>query len=105
MISSRATQGRLRTAARRPLRASLAVLSVAVGVAALLIVVSSEDAWQRGLDRWYEERGVDVIHVGSLWQPVQGLPRNADETHLLLESCPSLSAATPVAEGRMVLKW
>jgi len=100
-----AGQGSLLAAARRPLQASLAVLSVAAGVAALVIVVSSEDAWRRGLDRWYEQRGVNVIHVGSSWHPVQGLPGNAEETHLLLESCPSLSAATPVAEGRMMLKW
>jgi putative ABC transport system permease protein len=89
----------VRNISRHPLRAALAVLSTAIGVATLVIIVSGERSWQRALDDWYEQRGVDVIVVGDAEHRPPNLPEEAAATQRFLNACRSVSSATPVADG------
>jgi len=89
----------LRDLSRHPLRAVLASLGMAVGIATLVAVAAGEHSWRQALEGWYEMKGVDVLQVYRFWRPIANLPGNKNETVDLLAHCPSITNATPVAEG------
>ena len=93
-------------AERHPLRAFLAALSIAIGIATLVTIVAGEQSWQQALNRWYEGCGVDVIMMKSSFSGAvtPNLPKTADETRRFLAACPSVSAGTPVADGWVQVK-
>ncbi len=97
----------LHSAARSPLRVLLAAGSMAIGITALLVIVSGERSWRGALDQWYQLRGVDVINVvrtSFSGRIAPNLPGNAEETQRFLRNCPSISSATPVARGWFPLR-
>ncbi len=95
----------LRNVGRHPLRTFLAALSIAISIGALVTILSGERSWQQALERLYQERGVDVVTVQSMFaRKSLSLPKTAEDTRRLLAASPAVSGATPVADGNLTVK-
>ncbi len=96
----------LRGAGRHPLRSLLAVLGITVSIGALVTILAGEQSWQQAFNHLYKLRGVDVIRVQNTFSVrVPSLPGKAADMRGFLIASPSVSSATPVADGLLSVKY
>jgi len=85
-----------------PLRSTLTILGVAIGVASVVSLMAIGEGARLAVVRQFESLGSNVVVVRAEDPSVEFEPEEADE---LVERVRGLEMATPVLETEAVMKW
>ncbi len=85
-----------------PLRSTLTILGVAIGVASVVSLMGIGEGARRAVVRQFESLGTNVVIVTAHHPVAEFRPEEADE---LVERVVGLQMATPVVQTRAPMRW